>query len=125
MNERRKLLNILRTMWQNPDSVLHRIYASFEELESYTELTVETSEARQQEATHPCPNCGEKQTMTGTPSDVFPYQNCDKCNKTYHINKNLTLRRITDEESERLPAPWVQIIEDIHKKKMAITFKLD
>ncbi len=112
-------------MWLNPDSVLHRIYSSFEELESYTELTFETSEGRPPEATHPCPNCGEKQIIRGTPSDVFPYQNCDKCNKTYHINKNLTLRRITDEESETLPAPWVQIIEDIHNRKMAITFKLD
>jgi len=125
VNERRKLLNILRIMWDTPDSVLHRIYGSFEELESYTDLTIEPSTKKQRETTRSCPNCGERLTVTRAPPDIFPYENCDKCNQPYHISKNLSLRKITEEEGERLPAPWVQIIEDIHKKKMAITFKLD
>ena len=125
VNERKELLNILREMWQTPDSSLHRIYSSWEELENHIELTTDATIKRERSVVHPCPNCGEKQVITRIPNDIFPYQTCLSCRQPYHINRDLTIRRISEEEKENLPAPWVQIIEDIHKKKMAVTFKLE
>jgi len=125
VNEKKELLNILREMWQAPDSSLHRIYSSWEELENHIELTTDATMKRERSVVRSCPNCGEKQVVTRIPNDIFPYQNCSNCRQPYHINRDLTIRRITEEEYENLPAPWVQIIEDIHKKRMAVTFKLE
>jgi len=31
----------------------------------------------------------------------------------------------TEEEKETMPAAWVQIVEDLNKKRLAIVFKLE
>ena len=123
MNEKKELLNMLREMWQKEDSPLHRIYASWDELEANLEIKTDTTTPHQT-AVHPCPNCGAKQTITTPLEDFFPYQQCTECKQTFHVNKNLTIRKLTPEEKET-PSAWFQIFEDINKKKLAIIFRID
>jgi hypothetical protein len=35
------------------------------------------------------------------------------------------VRNLTGEEKESMPAAWVQIVEDMSKKKLAIAFRLE
>jgi hypothetical protein len=37
----------------------------------------------------------------------------------------LTIRKLTEEEKDDMPAEWVRIREDLNKKKLAITFRLE
>jgi len=71
-----------------------------------------------------CPNCGAKQKITKSLEDFFPYQKCAVCKQPFYVNKDLTARKLTAEEKD-MPQAWVQIVEDISKKKLAITFKLE
>ncbi|MCW4044343.1 MAG: hypothetical protein NWE94_02350 [Candidatus Bathyarchaeota archaeon] len=71
-----------------------------------------------------CPNCGAKQKIVKPLEDFFPYQNCKACKRAFYVNKNLTVRKLTEEERE-MPTAWVQIVEDMSKKKMAIAFRVE
>lgn len=56
--------------------------------------------------------------------DFFPYQNCKSCKHAFYVNNDLTVRKLTEEEKD-MPSAWVQIVEDINKKKLAIAFRLE
>ncbi len=125
MNEKKELLAMLREMWQMGDSPLHRIYSSWEELEQHVDVRAEKKVTPEKHVLHPCPYCGKKQIVAATGAGFFPYQNCLSCGKAFHVNKDLTLRKVTADEKENMTTSWVQIIEDIKKRKMAIVFKLE
>jgi DNA replication initiation complex subunit (GINS family) len=124
VNEKKELLNMLREMWQKGDSPLRRIYSSLEELEANVEIKTEKTTQKEKYRLQPCPNCGAKQKITKPLEDFFPYQNCTVCKKPFYVNRDLTARKLTAEEKD-LPQAWVQIVEDMSKKKMAIAFRLE
>jgi endogenous inhibitor of DNA gyrase (YacG/DUF329 family) len=121
-HEKKEVLSIFREMWRKLDSPLHRIYSSWEELEQHVEL--ETGKEANSKI-HPCPICGVKQEVTKPLEGFFPFQNCDSCKNTFYVNKDLTARKLTDEEKREIPNAWIQIVEDLNKKKCAIVFKLE
>ena len=125
MNEKKELLNMLREMWQKGDSPLHRIYSSWEELEQHVDIKTARTTRKEKYKIQPCPNCGVKQRIMKTLEEFFPYQNCKSCGQAFYVNKDLTVRKLTEEEKEEMPAAWVQIVEDLSKKKMAIVFRLE
>jgi len=116
---------MLREMWQKGDSPLHRIYSSWEELEQHVDIKTARTTRKEKYKIQPCPNCGVKQRITKTLEEFFPYQNCKSCEQAFYVNKDLTVRKLTEEEKEEMPAAWVQIVEDLSKKKMAIVFRLE
>ena len=124
MTEKKELLNMLRAMWQQGDLPLRRIYPSLEELESNVDIIVDRKRRRQRYTIQPCPNCGVKQKIT-KPLHLFPYHNCRSCKHPFHVNKDLTVRKLTEEEKENMPEDWIRILEDLNKKKLAIVFKLE
>jgi ssDNA-binding Zn-finger/Zn-ribbon topoisomerase 1 len=125
MNERKEVLNMLREMWRKGDSPLHRIYPSWEELESNVDIKTEITAEREKYRLQPCPDCGSKQRIAKPMEEFFPYQNCESCKHTFYVDKDLTTRKLTEEEKENMPAAWIQIFEDMNKKKLAIVFKLE
>lgn len=124
MNEKKELLNMLREMWQQSDSPLRRIYSSLEELETNVEIKTGKTPRKEKYRFQSCPNCGAKQKITKPLEDFFPYQNCTLCKQPFYVNQDLTARKLTAEEKD-MPKAWVQIVEDINKKKLAIAFRLE
>jgi hypothetical protein len=122
--EKKMILHMLREMWLNGDSALRRIYSSWEELERNLEIKTETA-SREQRHTRPCPNCGVKQKVTLPFEGVFPFQTCTSCKNPFCVNKNLTLRKLSDEEKRELPQAWIQIVEDMNNQKVAVVFRLE
>ena len=125
MNDKKELLAMLREMWQMGDSPLHRIYSSWEELEQLVDVRAEKKAGQEKHVLHPCPYCGKKQIVAASIAGFFPYQNCMSCNEVFYVNKDLTIRRVAADERENMAASWVQIVEDLKKKKMAIVFRLE
>jgi len=123
--EKKEVLSIFREMWQKGDSPLHRIYSSWEELEQHVEIKTERIEKKEKYAIQPCPNCGVKQRITTPLEGFFPYQNCNSCEQAFYVNKDLTVRKLTEEEKREIPKAWIQIVEDLSKKKCAIVFRLE
>ena len=121
-HEKKEVLSIFREMWRKLDSPLHRIYSSWEELEQHVELETDKEVNFK---VHPCPVCGVKQEVTKPLEGFFPFQNCDSCKNTFYVNKDLTVRKLTEEEKREIPNAWIQIVEDLNKKKCAIVFKLE
>jgi len=109
-------------MWRKADSPLHRMYSSWEELEQHVEI--ETGKKAKFKI-QPCPNCGVKQKITKPLEGFLPYQNCNSCKNAFYVNKDLTVRELTEEEKREIPKAWIQIVEDLSKKKCAIVFRLE
>jgi hypothetical protein len=124
LSERKELLNMLKAMWRQGDLPLRRIYPSLEELEANVEVIIDSEKRREKYSIQPCPNCGVKQKIT-KPEYLFPYHSCGSCKHPFHVNKDLTVRKLTEEEQENMPEDWVRILEDLNKKKLAIVFKLE
>jgi hypothetical protein len=124
LSERKELLNMLKTMWRQGDLPLRRIYPSLEELEANVEVTVDSKKRTQKYAIQSCPNCGVKQKIT-KPEYLFPYRSCWSCKRLFYVNKDLTVRKLAEEEQENMPEDWVRVLEDLNKKKLAIVFKLE
>ena len=124
MNEKKELINMLREMWQKGNSPLRRIYSSWEELEANVEIKTGKTMEKEKSKLQPCPNCGTKQKVTSPLEGFFPYQKCIECNQAFYVNKNLTVRKLAEEEKD-MPKGWVQIIEDKNRKKMGVAFRLD
>ena len=116
---------MLKAMWRQGDLPLRRIYPSLEELEANVEVTLERKKRKERYAIQPCPYCGVKQKITKPLEYLFPYHSCRSCNQPFHVNKDLTVRKLTEEEKENMPDDWVRILEDLNKKKLAIVFKLE
>ena len=125
MSQRKELLNMLRVMWRKGDSSLRRIYPSWEELESNTEIMVDDNKPKHVSVHKSCPYCGVTQKIVKPINELFPYGNCESCKRAFHINNDLSARKLTEEEKENMPAEWVRILEDLEKKKLAIVFKLE
>lgn len=121
-HEKREVLSIFREMWREADSPLHRIYSSWEELEQHVEIE---AGKKSKFKIQPCPNCGVKQEVTQPLEGFFPFQNCDSCKNAFYVNKDLTARKLTAEEKREIPKAWIQIVEDLSRKKCAIVFKLE
>jgi hypothetical protein len=124
LSERKELLDMLRAMWRRGDLPLRRIYPSLEELEANVDVKVDRRRRRERYAIQPCPHCGVKQKIT-KPEYLFPYHSCRSCKHPFRVNKDLTVRKLTEEEKENMPEDWVRILEDLNKKKLAIVFKLE
>ena len=122
--ERKEVLSIFKRMWRKPDSPLHRIYSSWQELEQHVEISTEQTE-KEKYSIYPCPSCGSKQKVTKPLEGFFPYRNCKECNQAYYVNKNLTIRKLTEGEEREVPKSWIQIVDDLSKKKCAVVFKLE
>ena len=124
LSERKVLLNMLRAMWRQGDLSLRQIYPSLEELEANVEVTLDRKRGRERYSIQPCPICGQRQKIA-KPLSLFPYYSCRSCNHSFHVDKNLTLRELTEEEEENMPEEWVRILEDLNRKKLAIVFRLE
>jgi len=116
---------LLRVIWRKGDSSLRRIYSSWEELESNIDIMVEDQKTKVTHAHKSCPNCGVTQKITKPFDELFPYESCQSCKHPFHVNNDLTVRKLTEEEKDDLPAEWVRILEDLNKKKLAVVFKLE
>ena len=125
MSERKELLNLLRVMWRKGDSSLRRIYPSWEELESNLDIMVEVQRTKTAYVYRSCPNCGVTQKITKPLDELFPYETCQSCKRPFHVNTDLTVRELTDDEKDNMPAEWVRILEDLSKKKLAVVFRLE
>jgi transposase-like protein len=123
-HEKTLILHMLREMWLNGDMSLHRIYSSWEQLEANLEITTETATPGKHRMV-PCPTCGAKQKINLPFEGLFPYQTCQSCHNPFHVNKDSTLRKLTEEEKKELPGAWVQVVEDMNKQKVAVTFRLE
>ena len=123
-HDRSLILHLLREMWLNGDASLHRIYSSWEQLEANLEITTEASTEEKHRTTR-CPYCGSLQEINLPFEGLFPYQTCQSCQQTFYVNKDLTLRKLTEEEKRELPGAWVQVVEDMNKQKVAVVFRLE
>lgn len=123
--EKKKVLSMLREMWEEGDSPLRRIYSSWEQLEENLDLTSETTIGMEKHTIKPCPYCGVNQSVSIPIEGIFPYQNCKSCKNTFYVSKNLIVRELTDEEKREIPNAWFQIIEDLSRKKVAVIFRLE
>ncbi len=121
-HEKREVLSIFREMWRKSDSPLHRIYSSWEELEQHVDIETGTEAKFKVQS---CPNCGAKQKVMKPFEGFFPFQNCDSCKNAFYVNKDLTVRKLTEGEKRETPNAWIQIVEDLNKKKCAVVFKLE
>ena len=122
--EKKEVLSVFREMWLKGDSPLHRIYSSWEQLEANVEVTSEMT-PNEEGIYQPCPNCGKEQPIKKPLDGIFPYQTCNKCKRPFFVNKDLTVRKMTDDEKIEVPRPWIQIVEDLTKKKVAVVLKLE
>ena len=125
LSERKELLNMLRVMWRKGDSPLHRIYSSWEELEANFDIIIEGQRGKAEHAYRSCPHCGVTQKVVKPLDELFPYDTCQSCKRPFHVNNDLTVRELTEDEEENMPAEWVRILEDLNKKKLAIVFRLE
>jgi len=125
VSERKEILNMLREMWQKGDSPLRRIYSSWEELEKNVDVKPERTQRKVKYRIQPCPKCGVKQKITKPVEGIFPYLSCKSCKYTFYVNKDLTVRTLTEEEKRDMPGAWFQIVEDLNKKKFAVVFRTE
>lgn len=125
MGERKELLSMLRVMWRNDNSSLRRIYSSWEELETNLEVVTRDEEQKLHYHYRSCPSCGVTLKVVKPLDELFPYEKCQSCKHPYHINKDLRIRKLTEEEKENLPEDWIRILEDLNKKRIAILFKIE
>ena len=123
--ERKELLSILRVMWRNGDSSLRRIYPSWEDLEANLEIQLGKDTSAKTHVRQSCPICGVTQEVTKPLDELFPYGTCQSCHQTFHISNDLSVRELTGEEKENLPAEWIRVLEDLQKRRLAIVFKLE
>jgi hypothetical protein len=122
--EKKIILSMLREMWLNGDIGLRRIYSSWEELEANLEIKSETTSPDKQTINY-CPTCGAKQSIIMPFEGIFPYQTCKSCKNPFYVNKDLTVRKLSKEEERELPEAWIQVVEDMHRKKVAVVFGLE
>jgi hypothetical protein len=116
---------MLRVMWRKGDSSLRRIYPSWEDLEANLEITINKQRTKTFSATKSCPYCDVTQKIEKSLDELFPYETCKSCKRPFHVDNDLNVRELTDDEKDNMPTEWVRILEDLHKKKLAIVFKLE
>ena len=110
-------------MWSEGDSSLRRMYSSWEELERSVEIASERTASKEKHKV-PCPDCGARQDVRKPINRVFPYQKCKSCKQPFYVNDDLTVRKLTAEEKREIPGPWIDIVEDLNRKRVAVVFRL-
>ena len=125
LNEKKELLSILKVLWRKGDSPLRRIYPSWEELVANLEINTGEAKSKRLFLYRSCPYCGLTQKIVKPVDELFPYASCHSCERPFRVNDDLTVRELTENEKEEMPAEWVRVLEDLDKKKMAIVFKLE
>ena len=125
MDEKAELIQLLRLMWKRGDSSLRRIYPSWEDLENNLEITLEAHHKKPATEQKLCPYCGRITKVRVPREEFFPYDECKSCGRTFHVNSDLEVRKLTEEEKENMPAEWVRVLNVLDKKKIAIVFKLE
>jgi hypothetical protein len=122
--ERKEALSIFKELWSEGNSALHRMYSSWDELERNVELKSD-EETENLHVLHPCPYCGVRQRIAKPLNGVFPYQNCESCHRPFFIHNDLTIRKLSEGEKSEIPGAWIQVVDDLAKKKIAVVFKLE
>jgi hypothetical protein len=126
MHERKEVLSIFRELWSMGNSPLHRMYSSWEELESNIDVkSDEVSKMEKKSKIRPCPYCGAKQAITKPLDGIFPYSNCKSCKRPFYIQNDFSVRKLTEEEKVETPDAWIRIVEDLTRKKAAVILKLE
>jgi hypothetical protein len=123
--EEKNAISIFRQLWAAGNIPLHRMYSSWEELEKNIEINSKPTTEAKRHTIHPCPYCGFRQIITMPLDGIFPYLNCETCERPFLIQKNLRIRKLTEEEKTEIPEAWIRIVDDLSKKKVAIVFKLE
>jgi hypothetical protein len=123
--EKKEAMRIFKEIWSEPNSSLHRMYSSLEELERNVDVKSETEIVCQKHKFHPCPYCGAKQSIVKPLNGIFPYQKCESCKLLFYIQKDLTVRKISKEEIAEIPGAWIQIVEDFARKKVSVVFRME
>lgn len=59
-----------------------------------------------------CPYCGAKQEVTRPLDGIFPYLNCESCKRSFFVQSDFKVRKLTEEEKVDIPCAWIQIVED-------------
>jgi hypothetical protein len=121
LNDRKEILNVLREMWLNGDSPLHRIYSSWEELEQNVDFEPDVEKYKPRS----CPYCAVKQEIRKPVEGLFPFQTCKSCKQNFYVYPDFTVRKLTEEETRDIPKEWIQVVEDLKKKKTALVFRLE
>jgi len=123
--ERKEVLAMLREIWLEGDSPLRRIYSSWEQLEENLEMTAVTASNREKYVIQPCPFCGAKQEVAKPIGGIFPCQNCSSCKRPFYVRRDLTVRKLSEDEIRDIPGAWFKVVEDLGRKKVAVVFRLE
>lgn len=123
--ERKEALSIFRQLWVTENSPLHRMYSSWDELERNLEVKSDWESKDKNFSIQACPYCGARQSVSKPLDRLFPYLNCESCKHSFFVQKNLSVRKLTEEEKTEIPESWVQIVEDLAKKKVAVVLKFE
>ena len=123
--DRREALSIFRELWSEGNSPLHRMYSSWEELERNIEVESTAGSNVERYMMKPCPYCGVKQRVSRPLKGIFSYLNCESCKRSFFVQSDFKVRKITDEEKADVPGALIQIVEDFAKKKIAVVLKLE
>ncbi len=124
-NDRKEALSIFKELWSSGNSPLHRMYSSWEELESNIEVKPEITATVHKQNIHQCPYCGAKQEITRPLDGIFPYMNCESCKSSFFVQSDFKVRKLSEEEQVNIPCALVEIVEDLSKKKVAVVLKLE
>lgn len=103
---------------------MHRMYSSWDELESNIEVKPNVKVMGKHHVQQ-CPYCGVKQEVRRTFDGVFPYMNCKSCQRSFFVQSDFNVRKLSEEEKVDVPCALVQIVEDLSKKKVAVVFKFE
>ena len=122
---RKEAVSIFKELWSAGNSPLHRMYSSWEELERNIEVKSDAATTIKKHKIRPCPYCGAKQAVSKPLDGIFPYLNCESCERPFFIENNLFVRKLTEEEERELPEAWIRIVEDLSKKKVAVVLKFE
>ena len=101
------------------------MYSSWEELERHIEVESEAETSLQKHAVKSCPYCGAKQKITRPLDGIFPYLHCESCKRSFFVGSNFKVRKLTDEEKANISNAWVQVVEDLAKKKVSVVLGLE
>ena len=124
-NNRREALSIFRELWSEGNSALHRMYSSWDELERNIEVKSKIAASAGKHETKPCPYCGVKQIISKPLDGIFPYANCESCKRSFFVQSDFKLRRLTEEEKANISSALIQIVEDLAKKKVAVVLRIE
>ena len=124
-NDRKEALSIFKELWSSGNSPLHRMYSSWDELESSIDVKSNVTTSLEKPKIQQCPYCGAKQEVTRPLDGIFPYLNCESCKRSFFVQSDFKVRKLTEEAKVDIPCAWIQIVEDLTKKKVAVVLKLE